>query len=391
MVTAFNKIGFLAAGAGGNPSGIGNYVTLLDAAGIPAVVLCNDGTVGIGDALQKTSGVKHVMAFRVVRDGSEYYSVPEYHRTPLEAALIHWSKIRPYFPPEIVQHKDKVWILPINEVDHERASWLGYFGVELAKIAKAEGFKVSMFAFNSGEPEYFDWFTPGMVEYLTYCHNNREQAGICLHEYSFDVNDIEYGFPYLIGRFQFLHDACDELGLSYPYIIFGEWGWTLDNVPSPEVAIEHIDKIAAVYAQYPNILGAGIWYLGPYLGIAEKAQKLIDPVTTFTLVKRYEVDDMADCRGKPREQYKREFWLVNTGLSLEEKMRINELAIPGGKTVGYSADDAGIGDLDSRHVVLWGFPTDVHQSYKNFFAQYYPGVTYEFKEAPSVPGGGFRS
>ena len=32
------KIGFLASGAGGNPSGIGDYVNNLDAAGRPAVI-----------------------------------------------------------------------------------------------------------------------------------------------------------------------------------------------------------------------------------------------------------------------------------------------------------------------------------------------------------------
>jgi hypothetical protein len=54
-------------------------------------------------------------------------------------------------------------------------------------------------------------------------------------------------------------------------------------------------------------------------------------------------------------------------------------------TVGSSADDAGIGDLDHRYVVavnpgLW--PTDLG----SFFAQHYPGVTYLEIEATSPDG-----
>jgi hypothetical protein len=50
-------------------------------------------------------------------------------------------------------------------------------------------------------------------------------------------------------------------------------------------------------------------------------------------------------------------------------------------TVGFSHDDAGIGDLDQRHVVVWGneYPQSV---LRNWYNQYYPGVTVEFRPMP---------
>jgi len=279
----YNKIGFLA-GVGGNPNGIGEYVRQLDAAGIPAVVMANDGSTGLSDVFALgTTDVPHVLAFRVVRDGSEAYAVPEYHLSPADAARVHWDKIRSHFPAEVVANRDRVWIFPINEVDKNRADWLGHFAVSLAQIANGEGFRVSMFGFASGEPEPEHWHTAGMLAYLRYCEAHPDDAGICLHEYSYDVGNIENMYPHLIGRFQRLHDACDYHGIARPKILIGEWGWTLDNVPPVVDAMRDIEWGAELYAQHENILGAGIWYLGPYLGIADKAQRLIAPVTDFSL------------------------------------------------------------------------------------------------------------
>jgi hypothetical protein len=283
----YNKIGFLA-GVGGNPGGIGDYVRVLDANGKPAVIFCNDGTTGLSDvfALGNTP-VNHIMAFRVVvgdgTGGIESHSVPPYHAEPQPAAVYHWNKIRPYFPPEVVQNKDRVWIFPINEVDKNKADWLGRFGVELARIANAEGFKVAMFGFAAGEPEPEHWHTAGMIEYLEYCEAHPDMAGICLHEYAYSIDEIDNGYPYLIGRFKFLHDACDFHGIARPKILIGEWGWTMDRIPPVVDAMRDIEWAAELYAEYENILGAGIWFLGPYLDIADKAQPLIRPVTDFSL------------------------------------------------------------------------------------------------------------
>lgn len=84
-----------------------------------------------------------------------------------------------------------------------------------------------------------------------------------------------------------------------------------------------------------------------------------------------------ECRGHPREQYKRVFVLLPPGTTVEERLAVSEAVHNAGKgwTVGNSADDAGIGDLDSRSVIAlndkrWS------DDLKAFFQKYYPGVGY---------------
>ena len=273
----------MTAGAGGNPTGIGDYVRSLDSAGIPAVVMCNDGMTGVLDAINTGMTTPHVLAYRVVRDGSEAYAVPDYNQLPKIAAERHWAKIYEFFPDELKEHRDKIWILPINEVDKNRSDWLGWFGVELATIANADGYKVSMFGWSSGEPEPDHWKTDGMRAYLELCELRPELCSVCLHEYSYTVDNIFDQFPYKVGRFKFLFNACDEMDIKRPNVLIGEWGWTYDDVPPIERAIDDIYHVSEIYGQYPEILGAALWYLGPYQNIANEAQKLIEPVTEMTL------------------------------------------------------------------------------------------------------------
>jgi len=341
---SYNKIGFLA-GVGGNPTGIGEYVRRLDAAGKPAVVLSNDGTTGLSDLFALGEWrAPHVAGFRVVRDGSEAWSVPEYHLSPHEAAVWHWTKIRPHIPREGVANRHRVWIFPINEVDKTKADWLGRFSVELAQIANGEGFKVAMFAWASGEPEPDAWHTAGMLEYLRYCAAHPDQAAINLHEYSYEVDDIRALHPYRIGRFQFLHDVCDMYGIARPKIIVGEWGWTLDNVPPVESAMQDIAWAAQLYAPHANILGAGIWYLGPYnkTNIADKAQRLIAPVTEYSLTAVFDPPippPPVDPEEPPVEKHTVIVVKLPQNMTFEEWVQAAAAAYPFRHTVTASHDD----------------------------------------------------
>lgn len=88
-------------------------------------------------------------------------------------------------------------------------------------------------------------------------------------------------------------------------------------------------------------------------------------------------------RGRPRVQYERTYVLLPPGASVEWALA----AVDGTwedrhYTIGSSADDAGMGDLDKRRVIavnpgLW--PSDL----RDFFARYYPGVEYVPLEAAS--------
>jgi hypothetical protein len=83
-------------------------------------------------------------------------------------------------------------------------------------------------------------------------------------------------------------------------------------------------------------------------------------------------------RGKPRIQYERLYVLLPPGANKQWSRAVIDATWDSHRyTVGGSADDAGIGDLDSRIVLAvnpeaWGGPDVL----RDFFAEYYPGVRY---------------
>ena len=299
MIKVTNKIGF-HTGPGGNPTGIGDWMRAQDNAGIPFCLKSVDhyGPIFEAQELMKKSNVPHVLLFRIsthgVKDGYDYdvppYKDPKFVNDPEGGAEKHWRKTMAKLPPEF--DKSRVWLEPINEVDRNLCDWLGRFAVRIANLAQRDGYKVSLFAWSSGEPEPSGWETPGMLKYLELCGKRPSQAAVALHEYSYIESDIFHDFPFKIGRFQYLFQVCDKHNIPRPRVHITEWGWTLDSVPPPEKALKDIRKVGELYAKFPEIEGAAIWYLGPdFGGIANKAQRLIKPVTDFSLNHRFEVPE----------------------------------------------------------------------------------------------------
>ncbi|MCI0396912.1 MAG: cellulase family glycosylhydrolase [Chloroflexi bacterium] len=289
MAQAFNKIGF-HVGPGGNATGLGEWMRKLDEAKIPFCLKSADsyGPLFEGSQLSRAA---HVLVYRMSTQGQGDgfdYDVPDYNVTPAEAAAKHWQRMLAKLPPEF--DKTRVWLEPINEVDKGRSDWLGNFAWEIAQLALADGYKVALFGWSSGEPEPADWETPGMLRYLQLCAEQPDRVAISLHEYSYKTEDIWFMRDFQVGRFKQLFSICDRRQIKRPNVIMTEWGWTYDNVPDRSKALQDIDAVAELYAQYPEVLGAAIWYLGPgFQGIANRAQKLIQPVTEFALQRRYEV------------------------------------------------------------------------------------------------------
>ena len=297
MVKVPNKIGF-HTGPGGNPTGIGDWMRALDKARIPLSLKSVDhyGPLFEAQELMKQSNVPHVLVYRMStrgqNDGYDYdvppYKDPKFVNDPEGGAEKHWRKTMAKLPPEF--DRKRVWLEPINEVDKDFCDWLGRFAVRTADLARQEGMKVTLFAWSSGEPEPSGWETPGMLAYLRLCAERPQQAAVALHEYSYVENDILDEFPFKIGRFQYLFQVCDKHNIPRPRVHITEWGWVLNSVPVPEKAIPDIRKVGELYARFPEIEGAAIWYLGPdFGGIANKAQRLIKPVTDFTLSHRFTV------------------------------------------------------------------------------------------------------
>ena len=83
--------------------------------------------------------------------------------------------------------------------------------------------------------------------------------------------------------------------------------------------------------------------------------------------------------GEPRVDYSRTYWLLPPGTTEEEAMQVFQMALPSRGTVGFSADDAGIGALPDRKIILfdeerWG--GDMNK----WYAKHYPGVVLEKRQ-----------
>jgi len=78
----------------------------------------------------------------------------------------------------------------------------------------------------------------------------------------------------------------------------------------------------------------------------------------------------------PREQYERTYVLLPPGTDAAWAVAVIEATWDEKRfTVGGSADDAGIGDLDSRRVLAVN-PARWPDDLQAFFERWYPGVAY---------------
>ncbi len=270
---AYVKLGF-HLGSGGTARGLGEYLQALADVGVPAVIKSADSYGVCAEALQASPD--HVTVFRMSGGDLE---LPDYNLPPGQAADEHWARVKAALPPEFDR---RTWLEVMNEPDKGRADWLGWFAHRTAELALRDGYRFAAFGWSSGEPEPADWKTPGMVAFLRLASQHPERIAVALHEYSYDVEDIARQYPSLVGRFQMLFRICDAQGIGRPTVLITEWGWEYQSVPAVGEAMKDIAWAAELYAAYPEVRGAAIWYLGGgFGGIAESAQRLILPLRYY--------------------------------------------------------------------------------------------------------------
>jgi len=287
---AFNKIGFHIL-QGNNRQGLSEYIQSLDAAGVPVVLKGASDAQYLYEAqeLGKISGVEHVLVYRDAAKVGD----PDYNLDPETAAQLNWQANRAVFPPEL--DPTIVWMETINEPREKPAEWpvwLARFSLEQAKLAVAEGVRYAAFSWTSGAPPgtagdpAADWESPEMLEFLRYAAEHPDQVAIAVHEYSFTNEDAGVGYPYLVGRFQYLFKAADAHGIARPTVFITEWGWEYDDAPSVEKAMEDITWAAWLYAAYPQVKGAAIWTLGKgeqFGSIGDTVRTYLEPLADYSL------------------------------------------------------------------------------------------------------------
>ncbi|MBP6015476.1 MAG: hypothetical protein KA586_02060 [Candidatus Promineofilum sp.] len=288
---AFSKIGF-HTGPGGSASGLGQWMNDLNAAGIPFFLKSTDDAGPILEAqnLMKANEaagrfVPHTLVFRLT---DPRFEAPFYNLSlsPEEAAAVSWQLNRDNVPADL--EKEYIWLETLNEPgrsgdnDQLQIERLGRFSLETAKLALADGYRYGAFSWSTGVPEPEDWEHPAMLDFLRFAGEHPDEVAVAIHEYSLTNDFIGAIYPYLVGRFQALFDVCDKHGIPRPTILITEWGWEYNSVPQPIPAVEDMAWASWLYAAYPQVKGAAVWYLGgQFGGIAQKAQQLILPMRDY--------------------------------------------------------------------------------------------------------------
>lgn len=83
-------------------------------------------------------------------------------------------------------------------------------------------------------------------------------------------------------------------------------------------------------------------------------------------------------RGAPRVQFERTYQLIHNSVPDNFAAQIFLDGRRQGKTTGFSADDAGVGDLDVKIVEVYGWPAGEQQDLVDFYHNHYPGVQVRF-------------
>ncbi|HHH41562.1 MAG TPA: hypothetical protein ENK56_06110 [Chloroflexi bacterium] len=304
-----------------------------------------------------------------------------------------------------------------NEPDPPGAE--GYRRLALLMIkcmerAEAEGLKLGLFGLNAGTPEWPE--IEAMVETGVFGRARRGGHILTLHEGVFGNVPIDRwwgdpipGAPRVEGagalcfRYRYLYHLLRQRGEVIPLVVsefYAGGGYAQDGV-APEAIVERMawyDEKARqdywVLAFCPFTLGpVGQWVNTDYefvypalvdymLTVKEKPNgqpEAVAPTPTPEEPPAEEPEEEpqeSPRRGAPRVQYRRTYVLLPPDADSTWARAVVEATWDERRfTVGSSADDAGIGDLDDRTVIAVNpsrWPTDL----KTFFDTYYPGVRY---------------
>jgi murein DD-endopeptidase MepM/ murein hydrolase activator NlpD len=267
--------------------------------------------------------------------------------------------------------------------------------IHCMNIADTHGVKLALFSLNAGTPEWSE-----MVEMCETDVFARAKAGghaLALHEGVFDDDPIDKwwgdqipGSPIVPGagalcfRYRYLYHLLQQRGEVVPLIIseFRTHGGNHDI--TTEEVVERFAWYDSKARQDDYVLGVTPFTLGaptdsqwwPSHDYGIDYPELIDYAVSVGDIEPPPIDPPSSGRGQPREQYQRSYVLLppygDGGLASTLCERFFDDFRP---TVGGSADDAGIGDLDDRAVIAVQ-STNWTDGLQAFFEQHYPGVRY---------------
>jgi len=355
--------------------------------------------------LQRASGKTPLQAAQqFVED-----QLPTYRANP---AITYWEG-----------HNEPVWSAP------EEMAWYAQFEIERMRLMDQHGLKCVVGNFATGSPDLALWpaFLPALRAAVRY------QAILGLHEYSCpwmwwmagghqldpDEDQGDEGWATLRYRKVYRRHLIPN-GLGRLPLVITECG--IDPMVNPKPPgvkggawkqlgkfwAEHdgeADKADYYFRQLKwydgelqkddYVAGAVVFTWGSYgppwsdfdiagTGVADKLTQYAraDPAVPFVYPDLEPAEEEfvpQKPRGHPRVQYARTYVLLPPSAGAEWARAVVDGTWDDKRyTIGSSADDAGIGDLDTRRVIAvnpqeWAGP----QTLREFFEEHYPGVEYK--------------
>ncbi len=181
------------------------------------------------------------------------------------------------------------------------------------------------------------------------------------------------------------------------YEKYGKWHTIRDGDPGVAMMVG-IDPYGGTNPTSPNVVWEVKSIYDTYDKLEVSAEAKSDLVTVFirsaSLYRFKHVDvywdkaemevfyaDVKPSRGAPRVQYDRTYWLLSQDATEADLVNLAKLVYPNRGTIGFSADDSGIGDLDARNVqIVWttlnSWKVEGEHNIEFWLDQHYPGVKY---------------
>ena len=276
----------------GRRNGVGDYMRRLDEAALPFALCSVDDDGLIGEALSYTNA-DHWIVFRPMTDAwGQLLEVPQHSGNASsynETVQSHYQRVLSALrrKPNVEANKDRVWVSILNEVDQDQHAFVDNLCLGVAILLNDMGYKVVLPNWATGSRYIDDLDTPEHLALLRYAGENRDKCAIGIHEYSLD-DDLFNGYPYLVGRWQFYIDVCDEHGIPYPQFIVKEFGMHENHALDASAVIPQLREL--MQRDRPDIPRM-FWGMQPWHGtITEDTERLVTPITDFVLSERFEVE-----------------------------------------------------------------------------------------------------
>jgi hypothetical protein len=280
--------------------------------------------------------------------------------------------------------------------------WQSDFYLAMMDLAERDGFKLAHYACSTGNPP-----DAAAAREMLPCLRAAKQRGhyLSLHEYGgvgTDIQTLRGTQPFHALRYRALYETILIPNDADPPLIISECGQAGGfNFLGSDTLVEDMRWYDSELFKDDYVVGAAIFTLGNWFNSNFQAAlpalaEYIATTPTPPAPPRQPRPEPAPPppparpRGAPRAQYQRTYLLLpNEPATPEGNARYDawlRAVMDSGMltrfrwTVGGSADDAGIGDLDNRIVIAIN-PETWPGSLADFFAAEYPGVVYDSLQA----------